>query len=189
MTFSAKLSASPGGSSLIALTDSNNVLKNETEYQYLSRQLSLMYQQVDPIMDPYKIVKELQSKRVPRLVILMRDMSQALGLSVKWLKVLGATQQPCILLVSDPDSDSIGNNAAAHQALLEQHGVPLVGILQIGGIWNPIERRCDGLSWCGWWQGLKASSESKEISELETIYSIRKRWSQVMNDSLLETQN
>ncbi|HRD41590.1 MAG TPA: hypothetical protein PLI52_02345 [Prochlorococcaceae cyanobacterium AMR_MDS_5431] len=189
MTFSAKLSASPGGSSLIALTSNNNVLENEAEYQYLSQQLSLMYQQVNPTMDPYKIVKELQSKRLPRLVILMKDMSQTLGLSVRWLKVLGATRQPCILLVSDTDSDSIGNNAAAHQALLHQHGIPLVGILQIGGIWNPIERRRDGLSWCGWWQGLQASSESKEILELETIYSIRKRWSQVINDNLLETQN
>nr|AUG32729.1 hypothetical protein PLO_756 [Paulinella longichromatophora] len=186
MNSSATVSASPAGASLIALTDSEDRLDIRKKYQYLSRQLSLMYQEADPRVDPYKILKILHSRRTPQLVTIIGNRSQSLGLLVEWSKALGATKQPCILLLSDTEGFSISSKAAAHQALLEKYGAPFIGILQIGGTWNPVERRCDGLAWCGWWQGFEASSISKEISELETSFLIRKRWSQVINDNLFE---
>ena len=39
---------------------------------------------------------------------------------------------------------------AAGTALLERWRVPLLGLLQLGGAWEPLERRRDGLPWLGW---------------------------------------
>ena len=43
-----------------------------------------------------------------------------------------------------------GGAARAYTALLQQAGVPLVGLVQLGGTWQPEVRRRDGLPWLGW---------------------------------------
>ena len=39
---------------------------------------------------------------------------------------------------------------AAGAALLEHWRVPLAGLVQVGGDWQPALRRRDGLPWLGW---------------------------------------
>lgn len=66
-----------------------------------------------------------------------------------WAAALGAWRQPVLLLL--PAAELRRGSAAAQVALLRQEGVPLVGVLQLGGDWQPEDRRADGLPWIGCW--------------------------------------
>ena len=56
-----------------------------------------------------------------------------------------------VLMLGAPLADGVMPGAVpAFYALCEQHRVPLLGLVQMGGIWNPVERRRDGLPWLGW---------------------------------------
>jgi len=66
-----------------------------------------------------------------------------------WAEALGAWRQP--VLVAVPAEAHRSGTPAALVALLHQEGVPLVGLIQIGGVWEPDHRRQDGLPWLGCW--------------------------------------
>ena len=66
-----------------------------------------------------------------------------------WAAALGAWRQPVLLLL--PAAELRRGSGAALVALLHQEGVPLVGVLQLGGDWEPEDRRRDGLPWIGCW--------------------------------------
>jgi hypothetical protein len=55
------------------------------------------------------------------------------------------------VLVAVPAEAHRSGTPAALVALLHQEGVPLVGLIQIGGVWEPDHRRQDGLPWLGCW--------------------------------------
>ncbi|MEB3307543.1 MAG: hypothetical protein VKK98_05255 [Cyanobacteriota bacterium] len=64
-----------------------------------------------------------------------------------WARALAAWARPCIILI---DSEQLQTGtAAASTALMAQHGVPLLGLIQWGGIWQAPQRRLDGLPWLG----------------------------------------
>lgn len=66
-----------------------------------------------------------------------------------WAQALGAWRQP-VLVVLPAEAHHCGM-AAALVALLRQEGVPLVGLIQLGGDWDPEQRRQDALPWLGAW--------------------------------------
>lgn len=64
-----------------------------------------------------------------------------------WAEALGAWRQPVVLVIASHQLNS-GVPAAA-TALLRQWQVPLLGLLQWGGVWQAGERQRDGLPWLG----------------------------------------
>lgn len=75
------------------------------------------------------------------------DPGLGLGADGSWAELLGAFRQPTALVL-DAAQLACGWPAAA-TALLRQEGVPLVGLIQLGGEWDPERRRGDGLPWLG----------------------------------------
>jgi hypothetical protein len=64
-----------------------------------------------------------------------------------WAEALGAWRQPVVLVIASHQLYS-GVPAAA-TALLRQWQVPLLGLLQWGGVWQAGERQREGLPWLG----------------------------------------
>ena len=69
---------------------------------------------------------------------------------VDWVDALAAHRLPTLLVL--PGGPRLKAEAARHQALLNQAGVPLLGLLQVGDSWDPQQRRADNLAWLGHWQ-------------------------------------
>ena len=73
--------------------------------------------------------------------------------------------------------------ASAYAALCQTLSVPLVGIIQVGGVWNPWHRKLDGLPWCGWIPGERENKlirndnigKHEEIKVEEIAFLLRKR--------------
>ena len=68
---------------------------------------------------------------------------------VEWAPLLSAWRMPTLLLL--PAGERMAADAALHTALLLQLEVPLLGLLQVGGRWDPEQRRGEGLPWLGYW--------------------------------------
>jgi hypothetical protein len=69
---------------------------------------------------------------------------------VDWVGALAACRLPTLLALAG--GERLGAEAALHQALLSQRQVPLLGLLQVGGDWQPQQRRLEALPWLGYWQ-------------------------------------
>ncbi len=83
----------------------------------------------------------------PGLAVLPLDPGLALADGSCWARALGAWRQPTLLVIEAAQLES--GAAAATTALLLQHGVPLLGLIQWGDPWQPERRRRDGLPWLG----------------------------------------
>ena len=100
-----------------------------------------------------------------------------------WLEALADWRQPTILLVSPDSSGELSGTACAYAALCETLSVPLVGIVQVGGSWNALHRRLDGLPWCGWLPsnykndstecGFFNTDEATKIEEITLLFRLR----------------
>jgi hypothetical protein len=92
-----------------------------------------------------------------------------------WAETLGAFRQPTALVLEAAQLES-GWPAAA-TALLRQERVPLVGLIQLGGVWEGERRRGEGLPWLGW---LPASGEAphgqQEQGQEELLACLAQRW-------------
>ncbi len=84
------------------------------------------------------------------LVHLSGDAAMLLPDGGSWLEALGNWQKPTILMIIPTSSGSIPGLASAYAVLCKELCVPLLGLLQIGGLWDPAARKLDGLPWCGW---------------------------------------
>lgn len=102
-----------------------------------------------------------------------------------WAQVLGAWRQPCLLLLPPP---AVGSGLpAAYTALLEHHGVPLVGLLQLDGTWDGPLRAAEGLPWLGRLgsgPGIDAACETIPADEDEdeglAAIALGRRWSRLI---------
>lgn len=75
------------------------------------------------------------------------DLGRPLAVGGSWAEALGAWRQPTLLLLP---AEQVGSGLpAAAWALLRQWQVPMLGLVQLGGIWEPGQRRRDGLPWLG----------------------------------------
>ena len=83
----------------------------------------------------------------PGLVPLPLDPGLALQGFGHWAEALGAWRQPVLLLLASEQLET--GLPAAMAALLAQWQVPVAGLVQAGGPWQPDLRRADGLPWLG----------------------------------------
>jgi hypothetical protein len=84
----------------------------------------------------------------PWLAALPLDPGLPLERGGSWAEALGAWRQPCLLVLRGEQMAT--GLPAAGAALLEHWRVPLAGLVQVGGDWQPALRRRDGLPWLGW---------------------------------------
>jgi hypothetical protein len=88
---------------------------------------------------------------------------------VDWVDFLASNHQACLLAL--PHGARLRAEAALHHALLDRAGVPLLGLLQVGGDWDPAERRADGLPWLGHW----TTGDLQGLEDLLPLLRIRWR--------------
>ncbi|BEV36420.1 hypothetical protein [Synechococcus sp. M16CYN] len=67
-----------------------------------------------------------------------------------WLEALADWRLPVLLLVPGDADGGIPGSGPAYAALCRELKVPLVGLVQLQGIWDEDRRRKDGLPWLGW---------------------------------------
>ena len=109
----------------------------------------------------------------PGLVPLPVDPGLPLNGAGHWAEALGAWRQPVLLLLSGEQLET--GLPAAMVALLHQWQVPLVGLVQGDGAWDPEARRGDGLPWLG---GLDpANGATGTLAAALTL-----RWRQIATD-------
>jgi hypothetical protein len=109
--------------------------------------------------------------RGPWLAALPLDPGLPLDRGGSWAEALGAWRQPCLLVVRGEQMAT--GLPAAGAALLERWRVPLVGLVQVGGDWQPSERRRDGLAWLGWLPDT-GGENGEAMAELQQV--LRGRW-------------
>jgi hypothetical protein len=90
----------------------------------------------------------------------------------RWAEALGAWRQPCMLVLSEAQMAT--GLPAAGAALLERWRVPLMGLLQLGGRWEPLERRRDGLAWLGWLPA-PPDEDPEALAALQLVLRLRLR--------------
>lgn len=96
-----------------------------------------------------------------------------------WAEALGAWRQPC-LLVMPPSRLATGLPAAGH-ALLARCGVPLAGLIQWGGRWDPGERLHDGLPWLGWLTARgPLEPDQPTAADMALLSALQGRWRSLM---------
>jgi len=123
----------------------------------------------------------LGERPAPRLIPLLEDPGEWIAPDGRWADALGAWRQPTLLLLEAAAVD--GGRAAAYTALLLECRVPLVGLVQWGGLWNPQVRRREGLAWLGALGGPSppAPGSIDEEQELALVHSLRLRWGQLLS--------
>jgi hypothetical protein len=110
----------------------------------------------------------------PWLAALPLDPGLPLERGGSWAEALGAWRQPCLLVVRGEQLDT--GLPAAGAALLERWRVPLAGLVQVGGDWQPSERRRDGLPWLGWLPESGDGREEYEAAMAALQQVLRGRW-------------
>jgi hypothetical protein len=110
----------------------------------------------------------------PWLAALPLDPGLPLERGGSWAEALGAWRQPCLLVVRGEQLDT--GLPAAGAALLERWRVPLAGLVQVGGDWQPVLRRRDGLPWLGWLPETGAESEEAGVAMAALQQVLRGRW-------------
>ncbi len=128
---------------------------------------------LDPALPPPRALASLGDGRSTEsppawLAVLGGDPGLALGAQGTWAEALGAWRLPTLLLLAAPQL-ATGWPAAA-TALLRQSQVPLVGLIQWGGVWNAPARRQDGLPWLG------PLAEAHDGSEDALVEVLLRRW-------------
>ena len=103
-----------------------------------------------------------------RLFQLKGDSAKFSSNEGSWMEALGAWRIPVILLTVTTDSGDVPGVASAYVALCHKVSIPLIGIVQLGGKWNSLERSLDGLPWCG---VISNDYEKSPVGNLEINYS------------------
>ena len=139
----------------------------------LSSALGLPWLQPLPHQVPHQALG-LLADQGPGLVPLPVDPGLPLpGAAGHWAEALGAWRQPVLLVLAGDQLQS--GLPAAMVALLRQWQVPLVGLVQWGGCWDPDARRGDGLPWLG---GLAPGG----VEPGELARALERRWRQIAGD-------
>lgn len=113
------------------------------------------------------------------LLPLPLDPGADLAASGCWADALAAWRQPALLLLPAAmpgQAPQASGLARAYGALLRSAGVPLLGLVQLGGFWDPDARRQDGLPWLGWLPADDAQPDVRDDA-LEALRQVcRRRW-------------
>ena len=108
----------------------------------------------------------------PTLLRLSGDAAMAQGSSGSWLDALAAWRCPVLLLAQPNAAGLIPGLAPASVALCHSLNIPLVGLAQLGGSWDLVARRMDGLPWCG----LLDTTDGGGTASDELARLIQQRW-------------
>ena len=122
--------------------------------------------------DPARVLAALADQPEGWLLPLPIDPGQELNSGGCWAEVLGAWRQPALLLIA-PQAPA--GAPRAYSALLQSAGVPLLGLVQLGGRWDREVRRRDGLPWLGWQPSIEARDEDG-MAAAELRAASRRRW-------------
>ncbi len=88
-----------------------------------------------------------------------------------WLEAFGTWKIPVILFTEPLSTGQIPGTARAYVSLCKEFGVPLIGIVQLGGCWDPYLRRLDGLPWFGYVHSyLLNECLNQPVSSLSSYY-------------------
>ncbi|MFM7652160.1 MAG: hypothetical protein ACKO5M_04425 [Vulcanococcus sp.] len=139
--------------------------------------------------DPQQQLAALADEPPGWVLPLPLDPGQELMTGGCWAELLGAWRQPALLLI--PGWAPAGA-PRAYRALLQVAGVPLVGLVQLGGTWDPALRRRDGLPWLGWLPDAQpdqpgsasatagdTTSDAGNDAAVELLAACRMRWREV----------
>ena len=137
----------------------------------LAALLAMPLQQLTPMANPGRALAALHphsSDQRSWLAALPLDVGRPLDSGGCWADHLGAWAQPCLLVVSAPQLES--GLPKAGVALLRLLKIPLVGVVQQGGCWDPAARRADGMPWLGWLPALEPVAEdSNALAQAEAM--------------------
>tara|TARA_Y100001968_G_C19253183_1_gene665494 strand:+ start:246 stop:788 length:543 start_codon:yes stop_codon:yes gene_type:complete len=97
--------------------------------------------------DPSEIFKFLPKDF--GLVKILGDAGMRHPQGISWLEALGAWKKPTVLLTSALSNGQLTSAASAYYALCNSLSVPILGVIQLGGDWDPYQRKLDGLPWSG----------------------------------------
>ncbi len=115
--------------------------------RHLAEGLELPLVEVEDPAEPERSLDRLCRRGGGWLTALHQDVGMPLPQGGSWAEALGAWRQP--VAVAIPPAQLGGGLPAAVTALLRACRVPLLGLVQTGGPWQPAERRRDGLPWLG----------------------------------------
>lgn len=157
---------SPGGLSGTASLDPCSRLAGLLGLRLLEAPLA---PPIGPRDDPAAALAALAERPGGWLLPLPLDPGEDLDGPGCWAEALAAWRQPTVLLLRAewPPAGA----ARAYGALLQAAGVPLLGLVQLGGLWRPDQRRSDGLPWLGWlppgsaWDGAEADAAGAVLRE------------------------
>lgn len=139
-------------------------------------ELRLLQPVADQWADPIRLLGDLAREPQGWLLPLALDPGALLPAAGCWAESLAAWRQPAVLLVP---AARVGTGAdRAYAALLEAEAVPLLGLVQLGGPWQPASRRRDCLAWLGWLPAAAGGAGSEdELAEQQLRRLLRARWS------------
>jgi hypothetical protein len=149
----------------------------------LAHLLGLPVRTMASVADPEQAMAQLSRCPDPWLAALPFDPGLGLASGGNWAELLGAWRQPCLLVLADAQLAT--GWPAAGTALMQRWQVPLVGLIQSGGSWDPDARRRDGLPWLGCLAGPPAEQKDPsgvaltQISDEELALRLRWRWAQL----------
>lgn len=128
------------------------------------------------LADPTRLLGDLAREPQGWLLPLALDPGALLPGTGCWAESLAAWRQPALLLV--PADRAGAGTDRAYAALMEAEAVPLLGLVQLGGPWQPASRRRDGLAWLGWLPAAAGAAGSEdELVEQQLRRLLRARWS------------
>ncbi len=128
---------------------------------------------------PNEVIASLSTQK--GLIQLNGDAAMTTSPEGCWLDALGAWKKPVVLMVEPLSTGHVPGAAKAYFALCKELCVPVIGLLQLGGDWDLIQRKLDGLPWCGHLASnvLNNNSENKSsplFLELQnTVYKLKVR--------------
>lgn len=131
--------------------------------------------------DPTPLLAALADQPPGWLLPLPVDPGQDLDGGGCWAEALGAWRQPALLLIP---RQAPSGAPRAYGALLQGSGVPLVGLIQLGGSWSAEHRRRDGLPWLGWLpstDGAQPGTGGDPVDDatVALLAACRRRWSEI----------
>ena len=106
---------------------------------------------------------------------------------MSWLEAIGEWNQPVIILAKCLPSGNTPGSVFAYFALCKELYIPVLGILQIGGIFDISKKADDNLPWCGWLPAhvdevIQSKIANKSHMDIhETAFKIRARYFDICN--------
>lgn len=115
----------------------------------------------------------LQTSTSPgSLIQLSGDAARLHATGSSWLDALADWRTPVLLLVEGESGGGVPGTAAAYTALCKALNVPLQGLVQLEGDWDPKARRRDGLPWRGW---IPATADPRHEDGLDALADLLRR--------------